>query len=81
MGVLKGIYMYEHDSNSEFKDWATDIPGECFRELLDKWKKHSLKCPDFLPGTSNTCVGLPNPDRIDKFLIIFLPNYIWTVCR
>lgn len=43
MRVLKGIYMYEHDSNSEFKDWATDIPGECFRDLLDKWKKRSQK--------------------------------------
>ena len=39
MGVLKGIYMYEHDSNSEFKDWATDIPGECFGSLLNEWKK------------------------------------------
>lgn len=46
MGVLKGIYMYEHDSNSEFKDWATDIPGECFRDLLDKWKKRSKKKSD-----------------------------------
>ena len=46
MGVLKGIYMYEHTSNSEFKDWATDIPGECFRDLLDKWKKRSKKKSD-----------------------------------
>lgn len=41
MGVLKGIYMYRHDSKSEFKDWATDIPGECFHYLLKKWKKAS----------------------------------------
>jgi hypothetical protein len=46
MGVLKGIYMYEHDSKSEFKDWATDIPGECFRYLLDEWKKRSKKKSD-----------------------------------
>ena len=46
MGVLKGIYMYEHDSKSEFKDWATDIPGECFHYLLDEWEKRSKKKSD-----------------------------------
>jgi hypothetical protein len=46
MGVLKGIYMYEHDSKSEFMDWATDIPGECFHYLLDEWKKRSKKKSD-----------------------------------
>jgi hypothetical protein len=30
MGILKGIYQYEEDSESEFKDWASDIPGETF---------------------------------------------------
>lgn len=46
MGVLKGLYMYEHDSKSEFKDWATDIPGECFSYLLDEWKKRTKKESD-----------------------------------
>ncbi len=46
MGVLKGIYMYEHDSKSEFKDWATDFSGEYFRTLLDEWKKRSKKKSD-----------------------------------
>ena len=46
MGVLKGIYMYNHDSKSEFKDWATDIPGECFHHLLDEWEKCSKKKSD-----------------------------------
>lgn len=46
MGVLKGIYMYKTDSNSEFKDWATDIPGECFRSLLGKWKEKTKKKSD-----------------------------------
>jgi len=39
MGVLKGIYRYEQESKSEFKDWASDIPGECFSDLLLEWKK------------------------------------------
>ena len=41
MGVLKGIYKYAHESKSEFKDWAIDVPGECFGYLLDEWKKRS----------------------------------------
>ncbi|MCF6284569.1 MAG: hypothetical protein L3K26_05210 [Candidatus Hydrogenedentes bacterium] len=39
MGVLKGIYQFEHESETEFKDWATDIPGECFAGILEAWKK------------------------------------------
>ena len=41
MGVLKGIYRYEQESKTQFKDWATDIPGECFAHLLDEWKKRA----------------------------------------
>jgi len=45
MGILKGIYQYEEDSGSEFKDWATDVPGECFGYLLGEWEKrcHNIK--------------------------------------
>ena len=43
MGILKGIYQYEEDSGSEFKDWATDVPGECFGYLLSEWKKRCNK--------------------------------------
>jgi hypothetical protein len=39
MGVLKGIYKYSHESKSEFKDWAVDVPGECFSHLLAEWKR------------------------------------------
>ena len=43
MGVLKGLYIYEKESKSEFKDWATDIPGECFNSILDNWQGRVLK--------------------------------------
>lgn len=39
MGILKGIYQYEEDSGSEFKDWATDVPGESFGYIIEEWKK------------------------------------------
>jgi len=41
MGILKGIYQYEEDSGSEFKDWAADVPGECFGYILNEWKKRN----------------------------------------
>jgi len=40
MGVLKGIYRFEHESQTEFKDWSPDIPAECFGGILDDWRKH-----------------------------------------
>ena len=40
MGILKGIYQYEKDSESEFKDWASDVPGESFGYILREWGKN-----------------------------------------
>jgi len=39
MGVLLGIYRFEEESKSEFKDWAVDAPGEFFRRIYNDWKK------------------------------------------
>ncbi len=41
MGLLKGLYLFAHESKSEFKDWSVDIPGMCFEEELNKWKKRN----------------------------------------
>ena len=43
MGILKGIYQYEQDSQSEFKDWAADVPGETFGCILSQWGKNRNK--------------------------------------
>ena len=43
LGILKGIYQYEEDSGSEFKDWATDVPCESFGAILREWGKSSKK--------------------------------------
>jgi len=39
MGVLKGIYQFEHETQTEFREWAVDIPGDCFGAILDAWQK------------------------------------------
>jgi hypothetical protein len=41
MGILKGIYRYEKESESEFKDWASDIPAETFGSILSEWGEKS----------------------------------------
>ena len=46
MGILKGIYQFEKESTSEFKDWAVDVPGECFGQVLDEWKKGQKDAKD-----------------------------------
>jgi len=48
MGVLKGIYKYEQESKSEFKDWAADVAGECYSYLLNKWRRKSKSKDDLL---------------------------------
>jgi hypothetical protein len=43
MGTLKGIYRFEKEVPTEFKDWATDAPAETFGFLLAGWRKGSAK--------------------------------------
>lgn len=38
MGVILGIYRYERESKSEFREWSADVPAECGGSLLDKWR-------------------------------------------
>ena len=41
MGVILGIYRYERESATEFRQWAEDIPAECGGFLLDKWRERN----------------------------------------
>jgi hypothetical protein len=41
MGIIVGIYRYERESRSEFREWSVDIPAECAGFLLDKWRKRN----------------------------------------
>ena len=57
MGVLYGIYRFDYESKTEFRQWAEGIPLECFQSLLDDWRKdtddYSRKEMDvFLKGSS-----------------------------
>ncbi len=38
LGILEGIYKFEKESPSEYKDWAVDAPREYFTQVLKEWK-------------------------------------------
>ena len=46
MGIAKGLYEYEENSTSEFKDWAIDIPTEMYSYIVDDWKKRGSTAKD-----------------------------------
>jgi len=39
MGVLKGLYRFDKEAKSEFRDWASDVAGEYFQFILNNWEK------------------------------------------
>ena len=61
MGILKGVYDFNHKSTSEFKNWATDMPEECFGSLLDDWRRGCSQKGDF--------------DEMDKFISDQCPDW------
>jgi hypothetical protein len=38
MGILKGIYTFDKDSKTQYKEWAVDAPGEYFASILEDWR-------------------------------------------
>ncbi len=53
-GVLQGIYQYQQETPSEFKEQAPDVAGECFGGILEEWRRRctqeneNLKMNEFL---------------------------------
>jgi hypothetical protein len=42
-GVILGIYRYQYESKSEFREWAVDIPLDSAGALLSDWRE---RCQD-----------------------------------
>ena len=38
MGLLLGLYRFEDESTSEFKNWAPDAPGEFAWAVVEAWR-------------------------------------------
>lgn len=41
MGIILGLYRYEQESKSEFKDWCEDLPLSCAGSTLDDWREQN----------------------------------------
>lgn len=39
MWILKGIYKFETEATTEFKDWSGDDPHVYFTQVLEEWEK------------------------------------------
>jgi hypothetical protein len=46
-GILKGIYDFDKESATEYKEWVVDAPSEFFRGVLDDWKRLFTARPPF----------------------------------
>jgi len=40
-GVILGLYRYEKESKSAFRDWSEDLPLDSAGWLLDEWRKRN----------------------------------------
>jgi hypothetical protein len=47
MGVISGLYRFESESATEFRNWAEDISGELASQILTEWTE-SCRCPKML---------------------------------
>ena len=39
IGIIKGLWRFDEDSSSDFKDWACDAPHEYVSTVVDEWEK------------------------------------------
>lgn len=65
MGILQGIHRFEKESDSEFKSWAVDAPGEYFASTYREWRQGTKSRQDvaevrrfvkaFCPARASLC--------------------------
>ncbi len=41
MGIVAGLYQFEHECKTQFKDWAPDAAISFAEEVVDAWKANS----------------------------------------
>jgi len=61
IGILKGIYKFEKESESEYKDWAADVSNGIFENVFNEWKKH--------------CTDQNNIEEVEKFIKNNFPDW------
>ena len=46
IGIIRGLWMYEEDSTSDFADWVEDAPDQYVETVIDEWKKGNPSSED-----------------------------------
>jgi hypothetical protein len=61
LGILQGIYNFDKDSSTQYKEWAVDAPEEYFGQVADAWE--------------NICHGKPPLSQLESFVKEHCPRY------
>ena len=46
IGIIRGLWMYEEGSSSDFSGWVEDAPGEYVDTVIEEWKKGNPSSED-----------------------------------
>jgi hypothetical protein len=49
MGLLLGLYKFEHECRTQFRDWMPDAGISCAKSVVDAWKGGTGSREDFIP--------------------------------
>ena len=63
MGIIKGLYQFEQESQNDFVDWAVDMPGECAVLVLKEWNTSDQTTEDLLEMEQFIKQSLPSWHR------------------
>ena len=58
IGIIKGLLMFDEESNSDFKDWITDAPRDYVSTVIKEWKKGNPSNEDIADVTDIMKGGL-----------------------
>jgi hypothetical protein len=61
LGILQGIYDFDKDSSTQYKEWAVDAPEEYFGQVADAWE--------------NIYHGKPPLSKLESFVKEHCPLY------
>ena len=61
LGILQGIYDFDKDSSTQYKEWAVDAPKEYFGQVVDAWE--------------NIYHGKPPLSKLNSFVRGHCPDY------
>ena len=70
MGIIKGLYQFEQESQNDFVDWAVDMPGEYAVLVLKEWNVSGQTKEDLLEMEQFTKQSLPSWHRFLARVVI-----------